>query len=79
MNDQIDQAIAAADRPAPLELVEVPILIASTGRPAVVGIPIDVTEAEVLELVGWIASSLRKHLAANARSRIEIARSIPRQ
>lgn len=74
--DQVDQAIAATEpTQAPLAMAEIPVLLQSTGRPAVLGVPEDITDAEVMELTGWMLTKLRGHIAANLRpSRIEVVR-----
>jgi hypothetical protein len=77
-DDKVDQAIAAAALvPDFSQNVEVPILISSSGRPAVLSIPIDVTDAELLELVGWLtlpAGGLRSRLAATRGPQLVVAR-----
>lgn len=50
--DALDAAIAAASAPPPM--AEIPIKISSTGRPAFVALPVDVTDAEALEVMGLI-------------------------
>lgn len=59
--DPIDEAIkAAAEQPQQHTLVQIgPITIASTGRPVVISIPEHMTEAELFELIGWMATGLR--------------------
>lgn len=53
--DPVDAAIAATTQPEPVQLQQVgPITIASTGRPAVIAVPTDLTDAELLELTSWL-------------------------
>lgn len=72
MNEQIDEAIAATE--APLAMCEVPVLLRSTGRPAMVGVPEDITDAEVMELTSWMLTGLRRHIAINRASQIQVVR-----
>jgi len=56
--DPIDAAIAAT-RPTPdqVQLQQVgPVVIASTGRPFVLAVPPDMTDAELHEAIAWMAS-----------------------
>jgi hypothetical protein len=75
----IDDAIAATDPGPTLAMVEVPINLTTTGRPAIVAVPEDITDAEVMELTAWMLRSLRGHIGANvrARSRLVVARGLP--
>ena len=66
--DQIDQAIAAAEAPAPEPLQQVTVTIASTGRHVVIAFPPDMTDAEALEFVGWVGTQLRIALAQQRAS-----------
>ena len=67
MTDDIDSAIAATE---PVQgLVQVPIVIASTGRPAIVTVPDDLTDAETIELAAYLLTGLRPHIAANLARR----------
>lgn len=80
--DPIDAAIAAAAEPAPIEMQQVNVVITSTGRPAAVVIPIDITDAELGELAGWMLTAVMnakraERAAAAAGPQLEIARSIP--
>ena len=53
--DPVDQAIAATQQPEPMALQQVgPITITSTGRPAVLAVPPDLTDDELLELASWL-------------------------
>lgn len=61
------QANAKPDEPAappavPIE--QITITIASTGRPLLLGIPVGMTESELLEVIGWMGTALRQHLIA---------------
>ena len=72
--DQVDQAIddvearAEAERVAirPAPMVEVPVVIESTRRPVILTVPLDLTQAELLEVIGWMAARLRGHIARTA-------------
>lgn len=79
--DQIDQAVKAASE-APAEAHrQVTVTIATTGRHVVVSFPVDMTDGEALEFVGWIGSGLRQALAEeraqHAGPRLVVARSLP--
>ena len=71
--DPVDAAIAAASEPPPVRLAQVQVTIASTGRPAVIAIPDDATDAEIAELCGWMLTTLmgslreRRTTAASGR------------
>lgn len=56
--DPVDAAIEAA-QPQPVRLRQLQVTIASTGRPFVLAIPEDISEAELFEIVGWLAHDLR--------------------
>lgn len=75
MDDKVDQAIAAADAAATqVAMIEIPVQIASTGRPAQIVIPKDMTDAELVELTGWmltaVAGQLRELRARSPMGRI---------
>jgi len=78
VTDPIDAAIATTEPGVPLAMAEVPVMINSTGRPAVLGVPEDITDQEVMELTAWMLRSLRGHIAANRRAPgLVIARGLP--
>ena len=64
--DPIDKAIVSSS-PDPV-MAQVPIVIGSTGRPAMLLIPDDVTDREVMELAAWLLNGLRGHIAANRKA-----------
>jgi hypothetical protein len=70
MTDKLDQAIAAAAMP---ERLAVQITL-STRRVVVVDVPVDVSQGEILELVGWLASTLEGHIAASLSTSIAVPR-----
>lgn len=77
MTDQIGKAIAAAEaEPVWPAMTEIPVLIQSTGRPAIVALPTDITVAEIGELAAWMLIQARHELAtrAAAASPIVVAR-----
>ena len=75
--DPIAAAIAAVDKPVLLRQIQ--ITIGSTGRPAVLAIPADASDAEIAELAGWMLTSLlsqlRKERQKGPASRILVPRS----
>ncbi len=72
-SDTIDAAIAAAEAPA-LVMKQLNVAISSTGRPAALAVPADATEAELVELAGWLLTavipSFRAEREKGAASRI---------
>lgn len=76
--DPVGQAIAGAGEPTHFPpMVEIPILITSTGRPAMIVLPADISVEEVGELAAWILTTARRHIAEDARrSRIVVARDV---
>lgn len=78
--DPIAAAIAATDQPAPVEMLTIPVTIASSGRPFQVSIPIDMTDGELAEVMGWMGSAILNHLRAErlktAGGRIIVPRGI---
>lgn len=77
--DKIDDAIGAtADPFGGLTMAEIGVNIASTGRPAMLLVPSDLTVDELRELAGWMLLHLRSHIDARKRPAIEIVRgSLP--
>jgi hypothetical protein len=63
MADLIDQAIAAAAEPQTVQLIEVKVQISSTGRPVIMAVPVDLTDAEIIELGAFVLVGLRLHIA----------------
>lgn len=67
--DPVDEAIAAAAaQPRTFQMQQHSVTIASTGRPFVMAVPVDVTEAELLEIVGWVGRDLRLALQQRQRT-----------
>lgn len=68
--DPVEAAIAAADAPT-VQLRQVQVTITCSGRPAVVAVPADASDSELLELAGWMLTQLRGALRADeAKTRI---------
>ena len=65
--DPIDQAIAAAERPV-LQLVEVRVQIASSGRPVILQVPADLHDMEVIELAAFVLLHMRGSIDDMRRS-----------
>lgn len=59
MTDAVDQAIAAAEQPKPIDMAQRQVTISTTGRPFVFLHPVDMSESEVFEVVGWLATAFR--------------------
>ena len=78
--DAIDAAIAEADKPT-VQMEQLQVTISSTGRPFIVMFPSDMTDAELLEVIGWQGTALRGHLvekrAKTAGGRIHIVGRMP--
>jgi hypothetical protein len=60
--DPIDAAIAATANS--VTLMEIPVTIASTGRPFKITVPVDMTDGELAEVMGWMGSGLLNHFRA---------------
>jgi hypothetical protein len=72
----IDEAIAATE--AQVQMMRIPVVIASTGRPAFVDLPTDITEGELAEFSGWLLTQVLAHIRARpAPSPIVVARGLP--
>lgn len=67
--DQLDQAIKAASEPTAEAHRQVTVTISTTGRHVVVSFPVDLTDSEALEFVGWVGSGLRQALAEERAQR----------
>lgn len=52
--DFLDAAIATTDQPDPPQLRQFAATIASTGRQAMILLPVDATDGEIAEFVGWV-------------------------
>lgn len=57
--DQIAEAIAKVEGERTVTMCEVPVTIASTGRPVVLHVPVDLDDRELLELGAFILVSMR--------------------
>jgi hypothetical protein len=77
-SDPVDDAIAATGAPRPVEMENRKVIIGSTGRPVLIAHPVDMTDAELFELVGWLVVALRGELAARRSSgpRLVLARPV---
>lgn len=62
MSDPVDAAITAVE--SAVMMHEIPVTIASTGRPFKVSLPADMTDAELIEVTGWMLTQLAAHLRA---------------
>lgn len=77
MTDQINKAIAATEKT--IEMMAIPVTLSSSGKPAQINIPADMTEGELAELCGWILTAVLGHIRArkaDPASRIQIVRSM---
>jgi len=78
--DALDEAIEGAAK-RPVEMEQVTVTIATTGRPVVIAFPSDMTDQELLEFMGWMGQGLRLKLLANrqrtAGGRIVLPTGIP--
>jgi hypothetical protein len=68
--DQIDAVAAAAAEPTAEEHRQVTVKIATTGRHVVISFPVDMTDSEALEFIGWLGSDLRQALAQERATRV---------
>lgn len=65
--DAAANALPAHDstaKPPAVAIEQINLTIASTGRPFMLGIPTGMTESELLEVIGWLGTDLRRHLIA---------------
>lgn len=71
MTDAIDRAIeATVEEEQTVTMCEVPIRISSTGRPVVIHVPVDLTDAELLELTAFLVGGMRPWIAGRIGPRI---------
>lgn len=74
--DAIGKAIEANGKPPAVDMIQIPVTISSSGRPAMVALPADVTDVELLEIIGWLGSVVAPQLRARRpASRLVIARA----
>jgi len=78
-DDVIGKAIAATEAPP---MLEVPVIISSSGRQVSLLLPVEppLTESELAELCGWMLTGLLVQLRAIAEQRkspIQVVRSMP--
>lgn len=79
-DDPIDAAIAATSAPDPIPYTMVELTLnASGGRAVTLGLPLDLSESELIELMGWLGTTARSHLVnvAATTPRLEVARAMP--
>ena len=74
MGDPVDEAITAAEQPRPIDMAQRQVTISSTGRPFVFLHPVDMTEAELFEVVGWLSTGFRAELEQRRKQRDPVAR-----
>lgn len=76
MTDPLDAAIAAATASKVEQRTKVNVVIASTRRTFALDVPMDATDGEIAEFMGWCGSQLlataRDHRAKTANGRILI-------
>lgn len=56
--DPVDQAIAATEQPQMVAAVERSITVTATGRTIHLLYPVDITDQEMLALIGWVAQQM---------------------
>jgi hypothetical protein len=83
VSDKIDDAIAATVDDGPtIEMMGIPVQLSSSGRPARVDLPADVTDAELIDLIGWLGTTVRaaaRERAAGAASRLFVPARLRQQ
>lgn len=67
--DAVAQAIEATEQATPVAMAQRQLTISSTGRPFVFLHPVDMTEGELFEVVGWLAAAFRVELEQRRRQR----------
>lgn len=60
----IEAAIAAVEEPQSVTMITIPVTISSTGRPFEISVPVDMTDAELIEAGGWMLTALSNHFRA---------------
>ena len=79
ITDPVEAAIGAVEKAA-VRMLQLRVTIASTGRPAMLAIPADASDAELAELAGWLLTQVMGSLRTErkkAAPRIAIAHSLP--
>ncbi len=80
MADQLDAAITAAEAP-PEVRTRVNVTIGTTGRIVSIDVPVDLTDGEIAEFMGWVGTALlnaaRNERAKGPASRIIVAGRLP--
>ena len=64
--------------PSEVVMDQVQVNIGSTGRPVMLAVPRDLTDAELFELVAWMANPDGLRASITPKSAIISARTIPR-
>jgi hypothetical protein len=72
VTDRIDDAIAAGE---PISMTQLQVNLASTGRPVMLAVPIDLTDSELIEFIGWLGTGFSA--SRKPKSPIALARSLP--
>lgn len=62
MADPIDEAIAKVEGERTVTMCEIPVTIASTQRPVVLHVPVDLDDREILELAGFVILHMRPYI-----------------
>ncbi len=65
--DPLEAAIAAAERPAPVRMGQVELTL-SSGRVAHLAVPLDATDAELLDIVSALSVQVRQAAASTRAS-----------
>ncbi len=81
MADSLDAAVAAAAaKPAEVR-TRVNVTIGTTGRIVSIEVPVDLTDGEIAEFMGWLGTTLlnaaRNERAKTANGRIIVAGRLP--
>lgn len=72
--DAVAQAIEATEQATPVAMAQRQLTISSTGRPFVFLHPVDMSESEVFEVVGWLATAFRAEQEQRRKQRDPVAR-----
>jgi hypothetical protein len=67
----LDDTVAAVTGTPTVQMEQVTVTIATTNRPVQIAYPLDMSDAELLEFVGWLSVQLRIHLAQRRAARPE--------
>lgn len=66
----MEQDTAVHDQRRPVKMLNIGVTIASTGRPAAIQVPVDMTVHELIELLSFLPVGISNELTKQRQSRI---------